>query len=687
MPNRLANESSPYLLQHQDNPVDWYPWGEEALNRAKAEDKPVFLSIGYSACHWCHVMEHESFQNEKIAKLLNENFVCIKVDREERPDLDQIYMQAVQFMTQSTGGWPLSAFLTPTLQPFYGGTYWPPESKWSRKGFAEIVEGVAGLWQHRRDDALEQADHVTSYLQKPSAPQELKLDLHLLDHAQKQMERSFDFRNGGFGSAPKFPHALRMQLLLRIWQRAPKKGLLEMVTLTLDRMAAGGIYDHLGGGFARYSTDDYWLAPHFEKMLYDNALLSNAYLDGYLITGDRTYRDVVRQTLDYTLNYMTDEAGGFHSTEDADSEGEEGKFYLWTPSEIKAVLGEEAGARFCYAYGVTKRGNFEDSGRSIIHLPRPLEQSAEDREWTLTDIRKEFKQAREKLLQTRDQRVRPDKDDKILTSWNALMIDAMARAAGPLQEPRYLEAARNAANFTLKQLRREDGRLMHCWRRGKKYLDAYLDDYAYFINALVSLYEACFEEQWLVLAEELAADMIRHFSDPAGGFFYTANDHEKLIARHKDVQDSSVPSSNAMAAMALLRLASLTDRGSYQQLAERTIQGAAELIQRAPAAAAQMLSAMDLAIGPVEEFVLLADLDKEETASILHEIRDMYAPRRVVAATSQATESGPLAPLTAGKSQQDGQPVLYICENFACQLPIAGAAKILARLGAPGDEA
>jgi len=686
LPNRLAKESSPYLLQHQDNPVDWYPWGQEALHRAKTEDKPIFLSIGYAACHWCHVMENESFKNEEIAALLNESFVCIKVDREERPDLDHIYMQAVQFMTQASGGWPLSAFLTPDLQPFFGGTYWPPESKWGRRGFSDVVEGVAGLWEHRRSDALTQADHVTGYLQKPTATKELKLDQQLLEHAQRQMERGFDFSNGGFGSAPKFPHPMNMQLLLRIWKRAPKKGLLEMVTLTLDRMAAGGIYDHLGGGFARYSTDDYWLTPHFEKMLYDNALLCNAYLDGYLVTGSPVYRKVVRETLDYTLAYMTDAEGGFHSTEDADSEGEEGKFYVWTPDEIKEVLGPEAGQRFCYAYGVSRKGNFEQTGSSIIHLPRSLAQSAEAREWNLSDIRKEFRQARKQLLEARDRRVRPAKDDKILTSWNALMIDALARAAGPLKEPRYLEAAGKAATFTLEQLRRDDGRLLHCWRHGRAYLDGYLDDYSYFINALISLYEASFEEKWLTIADELTGDMIQHFSDPAGGFFYTANDHEKLITRHKDIQDSSVPSGNAMAAMALLRLAGFTDRGSYQQLAEKTIQSAADLLERAPTAAGQMLCALDMAIGPVEEFVLLADPQHESTPAILHEIRDEYAPRRIVVSAAAATSDGPLAQLTAGKSQQEGQPVLYICENFACQLPVVGETQILARLGAPASD-
>ncbi|HRX79949.1 MAG TPA: thioredoxin domain-containing protein, partial [Pirellulaceae bacterium] len=551
MPNRLANETSPYLLQHANNPVDWYPWGPEALVRSKAEQKPIFLSIGYSACHWCHVMEHESFENASIAAALNDKFINIKVDREERPDLDQIYMNAVQLIT-GRGGWPMSVFLTPDLQPFFGGTYWPPEARMGTPGFSQVIAAVDDAWRNRREQAIEQAGELTRHLQQVGMTEDAIGDLapDLLGHAVAKLEQVFDFTNGGFGKAPKFPHSMDLQMLMRVWFRTRRAGVLDMVKLSLDKMARGGIYDHLAGGFARYSVDARWLVPHFEKMLYDNALLTGAYLDGYLITQDEAYAEVVRETLDYILGYMTDERGGFHSTEDADSEGEEGKFYVWTPDEIREILGDEKADRFCYVYDVTESGNFE--GHSILNLPKTITQCASLRGWDLNELKVELAASRAALLAVRDKRVRPGKDDKILVSWNALMIDSMARASAILCAAKYLAAASAAADFILNDMRRDDGRLLHSWRNGEAKLDAYLDDYSYLINALVSLYEASFDERWIDEAVKFADLVITHFSDTAsGGFFFTADDHEQLIARNKDIHDSSVPSGNAMTATAL----------------------------------------------------------------------------------------------------------------------------------------
>ncbi|MBW8883199.1 MAG: thioredoxin domain-containing protein, partial [Planctomycetia bacterium] len=627
MPNHLATESSPYLLQHQNNPVDWHPWGAEAINRAKKEDKPIFLSIGYAACHWCHVMEHESFENEPIAKYLNEHFISIKVDREERPDLDQIYMNAVQLLT-GRGGWPMSVFLTPDLKPFYGGMYWPPTPKMGMPGFEQILVAVNDAWRNRRDGVLRQADELTGYLQtieqgeeanRPASialrPEGLSNDdaVQILDNASRALQRSFDSRQGGFGSAPKFPHSMDLQLLLRLHKREPKQNLLEMVTLTLDKMASGGIYDHLAGGFARYSVDERWLIPHFEKMLYDNALLTSAYLDAYLVTRDERFARIVRETCNYILTYMTDTGGGFHSTEDADSEGEEGKFYVWTPAEIKTILGDKAAERFCYVYDVSEAGNFEH-GKSILNLPKNLEQCAALKGWDVEQLKKELAASRVKLLAARDQRVRPGKDDKILVSWNALMIDALARAARIVEQPGYAIAAEKAADFILLKMARSDGRLLHTWRNGHAKLDGYLDDYAYFVNALVTLYEATFNERWIEDAVRLADVMLQHFTDKdRGGFFFTADDHEQLIARNKDLHDASVPSGNAMAATALLRLGKLCGKTEYLEAASSTLAAAQPVMERMPTAVGQMLIALDLYLGPSTELVLISG--KDETAN------------------------------------------------------------------------
>jgi uncharacterized protein len=703
MPNQLLHETSPYLLQHQHNPVDWYAWGAEAIERARREDKPIFLSIGYSACHWCHVMEHESFENEPIARYLNEHFVSIKVDREERPDLDQIYMNAVQIMT-GRGGWPMSVFLTPDLKPFFGGTYWPPTPRMGMPGFEQVLIAVNDAWRNRREGVLQQAEELTGYLQSigqsddNERPTALPLPVgegrgeglssdkakQLLDNAVRALSRAFDSRHGGFGSAPKFPHSMDLQLLLRLWKREPRQNLLDMVTLTLDKMAAGGIYDHLAGGFARYTVDERWLVPHFEKMLYDNALLTSAYLDAYLVTHDERRARIARETCSYILTYMTDAEGGFHSTEDADSEGEEGKFYVWTPDEVKQVLGDRAGERFCYVYDVTEEGNFEH-GKSILNLPKTIEQCAALKGWDVEELKQELAESRTKLLAARDQRVRPGKDDKVLVSWNGLMIDALARGARILDSPEYLLAAENAANFILQRMTRADGRLLHTWRRGEAKLDAYLDDYGCFANALVTLYEATFNERWIDEAVRLAEILLKHFEDKSrGGFYFTADDHEQLITRTKDLHDASVPSGNAMAATALLRLGKLTGRSDLLDAAGRTLAMAESVMERMPTAAGQMLVALDLGLGPMTELVLIGGRDNSANQEVIAQLQRTYLPRSVVAYRGSAESptahgSAALEPLFSGRTA-DAEPAIYICQNFTCQAPVKGATDIKAAI-------
>ncbi|QDU91657.1 Glycosyl hydrolase family 76 [Pirellulimonas nuda] len=693
MPNRLADETSPYLLQHQHNPVEWYGWGEEALGRAASEQRPIFLSIGYSACHWCHVMEHESFENEAIAALLNERFICIKVDREERPDLDQVYMSAVQAMT-GRGGWPMSVFLTPDLRPFFGGTYWPPSDRGGMPGFDRVILAVDDAWQQRRDECLSTAAQLTEAVRQESIPsREAAPTADLLDAAGRQLERAFDPRFGGFGPAPKFPHAMDLGVLVRLWTRDQRPAWLDMVRLTLDRMAAGGIYDHLGGGFARYSVDARWLVPHFEKMLYDNALLAGAYLEGYLATGDQQYRRVVTQTLDYVLRDMTGAEGGFFSAEDADSlphgamaeapaadadgspgHAEEGLFYTWTPEEVAAVLGTERGERFCRVYEVTQEGNFE--GRSILNLPKSIAQQAALLEVDEAELAGELAAMRAELLVARDARPRPGLDDKVIVAWNGLMIDALARAGAALDEPRYTQAATRAAEF-LWSAARDGDRLLHTWRGGRAKLAAYLDDYAALANACVSLYEATFEEVWIDRAASLIDQVLDRFADPAGGgFFYTASDHETLIARNKDLMDNATPGGNSLAATALLRLGRLLGETRYLEAADQTLGACCGVMERAPSAAGQALQALDLQVGPTVELVFVGG--PSELAAAAHK---KLSPRKVVAWRADAEQGGAarLDGLFAGRAS-DGEPALYVCEQGACQAPIVGEAAIRAWL-------
>ena len=679
--NRLAGETSPYLLQHAHNPVEWHPWGPEALELARAEDRPIFLSVGYSACHWCHVMERESFEEPTIAVLMNEHFVNIKVDREERPDLDQIYMAAVQAMT-GQGGWPMSVFLTPDLRPFFGGTYYPPTDGRGMPGFPRVLLGVAAAWKDRRGEILTAAAELTRQLSDHgSVPaDDGALTTALLDGANKALGRVFDPMHGGFGSAPKFPHAMDLKVLLRQHARTGDAYALHMVRQTLDKMARGGIYDHLGGGFARYSTDERWLAPHFEKMLYDNALLAQVYLEAYQVTRDPEYARVARETLDYVLGRMTAPEGGFYSTEDADSEGVEGKYYVWTMEEILALLGPGRGRAFAYAYDVTEGGNWE--GHTILNLPKPLDQAAKLLGRHESELRVELAQDRERLLAARERRVPPAKDTKVLTSWNGLMLAPLAEAAHILDEPRYAAAASRAAGFLLDTMRAPDGRLLHSYKDGQARFNGYLDDYANLIDGLTRLFEATGEPRWIGAAVELAGVMIAEFADPAGGFFYTGARHEALIARQKDLYDNATPSGSAMAATALLRLAALTGREDLRESGLGVLKSARALLDKASTAAGQSLVALDFALASPREYAVNPGADVGGSQAVLGAIASRYEPNKVVApALAGVPAPADLIPLLADRPARDGRVTTYICERFACREPVVGVDALRDELG------
>ncbi len=678
-PNRLIHETSPYLRQHANNPVDWHPWGPESLELARKLDRPIFLSVGYSACHWCHVMEHESFENDEIARILNEHFVSIKVDREERPDVDQIYMTAVQVLTQmitghAQGGWPMSVFLTPDLKPFYGGTYYPPDDRYGRPGFKRLLLALADMWRTRRDELLGQGEHVTQFVRQASAgvSGDGEPSAALLQTVVRQLARSFDNIHGGFGMAPKFPHAIELRVLLRAWKRFNDEQAMQMARLTLDKMAQGGIYDHLGGGFHRYSTDERWLAPHFEKMLYDNALLSQAYLEAFQATGEPFYRRIVVETLDYVLREMTGPDGAFYSTQDADSEDEEGKFYVWSALEIEQVLGKELADLFGYVYDVTPGGNWE--GHNILHRSRTEEQDAKMRRMDVAGMGRQLDQARAKLLEVRSKRIWPGRDEKILTAWNGLMIASMAEAGAALGEPRYTDAAAKAADFILTRMRAPDGKLYRTTFAGSQpKFNAYLEDYSYFINALVSVYEATFAPRWIESALQLSGIMIDQFWDvEQAGFYFTGKDHESLITRVKDSHDGSTPSGNAMAVTALFRLAELTGRADLREKSEKTLRASHPLLEKSPMAGGQMLLALDFRLGPVQEYAVIGEPANDETRRVLRAIFGGFRPNKVVALKSAAGNEGTLIPLLKDRPAR-GTVTTYICENFSCKEPLVGA--------------
>lgn len=686
--NRLAQETSPYLKQHANNPVDWYPWGPEALARARELNRPIFLSIGYSACHWCHVMEHESFENDEVAEILNRDFVSIKVDREERPDLDHIYMSAVMMLT-GQGGWPMSMFLTPELKPFYGGTYFPPDDRYGRPGFKRLLRALADAWHNRHAELVDAAEQITDGVRQATAGLEgaavADLQPDLIQQAARNIRRVFDSVHGGFGSAPKFPHSMELRMLLRAWRRFGDGDALAMTRLTLDKMAMGGMYDHLGGGFHRYSTDERWLVPHFEKMLYDNALLADAYLEGYQATGEPFYRQVVEETLDYVRREMTAAEGGFFSTQDADSEGVEGKFFVWSRKEIEAVLGKEPAELFAYVYDVSAEGNWE--GHNILNRAKTLAQDAGILKLPEPELRRKLSEARQKLLAVRSQRVWPGRDEKILTSWNGLMIGAFARAAAVLEMLAYADAAVKAATFLLSRMRSPQGLLFRTITSGSEpKLNAYLEDYAFLIDGLVSLYETTGTPRWLTSAADLAQVMLDQFADPdQPGFFSTARQHEELIARAKEFQDSSIPSGNSLAATALLRLAKLTGRAAFLDHGEATLRAAYPLMAKAPQAAGQMLIALDFWLGPVQEFAIVGDPAKEDTRRVLRAIHGRYRPGKVVALKTPDFPEEVEGQIPLLKDKPASETVTtYICENFACQAPLAGAEAVENRINANG---
>ncbi|MBV8608298.1 MAG: thioredoxin domain-containing protein [Singulisphaera sp.] len=686
--NRLAGETSPYLLQHAHNPVDWYPWGPEALARARAEDKPIFLSIGYSACHWCHVMEHESFEDPEIATLMNKYFVNIKVDREERPDLDQIYMAAVQAFNNGQGGWPMSVFLTPDLKPFYGGTYYPPTDSRGMPGFPRVLRELHRGWVERRGDVDQIAGRMTEHLRETgeALPSDGPLNTALLDQATRALGRAFDPTHGGFGPAPKFPHPMDLKVLLRQHARTGDAHALHMVRHTLDKMARGGIYDQLGGGFARYSTDARWLVPHFEKMLYDNALLASVYLEAYQATRDPAFARVARETMDYVLGRMTDPEGGFYSTEDADSEGVEGKYYVWTLAEITEVLGPDRARTFAYVHDVTETGNWEH--KNILNLPKTLAQASKLLGRPEDELRAELDEDRARLLAVRDRRVPPGKDTKVLTSWNGLMIAALAEGGRVLKDARYLEAARRAAAFVLDRMRAGDGRLLHTYKDGQAKLNAYLDDYADLIDGLTRLYETTGEPRWMTSALELAGVMIAEFADAEhGGFFYTGKSHEALIARQRDFLDNATPSGNAMAATALLRLGALTGRDDLAEAGRKTLEAVQVLMERAPMAAGQSLVALDFLLAAPRELAIIAGGDPDEYRAAIEAVYSRFLPHKVVAPATaeQASALAATVPLLADRPARDGRTTTYICERFACREPIVGVEALDAALGGLPD--
>ncbi|PYS23599.1 MAG: thioredoxin domain-containing protein, partial [Acidobacteria bacterium] len=662
MPNRLINETSPYLLQHAQNPVDWYAWGAEALERAAKEDKPILLSIGYSACHWCHVMEHESFEDASIARIMNDNFVNIKVDREERPDIDQIYMTAVQIMTGS-GGWPLTIFLLPTGVPIFGGTYFPPEDRFGRPGFRRVLEAISEAYRTRRDEILANSKGLLEHLdrQKLQQSEDAEIDANLLDLAYRALETRFDPREGGFGNAPKFPPGMSIDFLLRYHHRADEPHALHMATLTLDKMAYGGMYDQVGGGFHRYSTDDRWLVPHFEKMLYDNALLARAYLDAYRTTGVPLYKRITEETLDFVVREMRDPSGAFYSTQDADSEGVEGKFYVWTLEEFREVVGPDADTLAKY-FDVTEQGNWEE--QSILNVPRPPELFGKLEKLSTEELALMVDAAKKRLYAVREKRVKPGRDEKVLTDWNGLMLRAFSEAATHLGRDDYRAVAEANAGFILTTL--WDGkRLLHNFKDGRARFNGYLDDYANFADGLFALYELTLDYKWLEHAVQVADRMIDQFWDTeGGGFFFTAKDHESLITRTKDYFDNATPSGNSIAADVLLRMAALLDRPDYRDKAEQIFRTTFNLLREYASGFGRMLAAVDFYVGPSREVAIVGKPDE-----FLSVLRRQYLPRTVVAAGGDNRVA-----LLRDRPMVDSKPTAYVCENFTCKQPVTDGA-------------
>ena len=671
MANRLARETSPYLLQHKDNPVDWYPWGEDALEKARQEDKPILLSVGYSACHWCHVMERESFEDAATARLMNEHFVNIKVDREERPDIDSIYMSAVQAMTQH-GGWPMTVFMTPDGAPFYAGTYFPPRPARGMPSFLQVLTSLADAYTNRREDVLSSAENVREYLQTATGaaiPRSGEAtETGILNAAAETLLSQLDDRFGGFGGAPKFPQPMNLEVLLRYHYRTGNGAALSGVERTLRTMAAGGIYDHLGGGFARYSVDAYWLVPHFEKMLYDNALLVHAYLETYQATGDVFYRRIAEETIDYVQRDMTSPEGGFYAAEDADSEGEEGKFYVWTPDEVEEALDPEEARLALRYWDVTEGGNFE--GKNILNVPRPPEAVAAEFGISEEELSGKISAIREKLYTKREERVRPGRDEKVLAAWNGLMLKSLAFAARVTGNEAYRQAAEKNASFLLEKLR-VDGRLRRSYKDGQARFNGYLEDYAMVADGLVALYEATFEKRWLEEADSLAKSIVELFWDEERGTFYdTPTDHEKLVTRPRDIYDNASPSGTSVATDVLLRLSLFLDKEGYRMRAEVVLEDLAGGMERLPGGFGRLLSAKDFADTRPYEVVIVGDPEADDTQALVDAVYARYLPNKVVAGRREDdAEAAKLVPLLADRPMREGRATAYVCIQYACQTP------------------
>ena len=684
MSNRLINETSPYLLQHAENPVDWYPWGEDAFARAREEDKPVFLSVGYSACHWCHVMAHESFENEETARLMNDGFVNIKVDREERPDVDSIYMRAVQAQT-GRGGWPMSVFMTPDGKPFFGGTYFPPEDRHGMPGFPRLLHAIVEAYRDRRDDVVNSADELVAHLRSglmTSQGQE-PLTSEALSRAFDGLDSEMDKQHGGIGAAPKFPQPMTLEFLLRYYARSGQVEALAMADLTLEKMAHGGIYDQLGGGFHRYSVDPFWLVPHFEKMLYDNALLSRLYLHAYQITGSGQYKRIVEETLDYVLREMTGPEGGFYSSQDADSEGEEGRFFVWTPREIEEALGKEQAVIFNRYYGVTHQGNFD--GRNILHVRDSAEEVASELGIDEEQLTEAVDSARAKLLERRRKRVAPGRDDKALTCWNGMMLRSFAEAAAVLGRDDYLQAALANAGFLLSALRSPQGRVMRSFKDGKAVLNGYLDDYSNLIDGLIALHEATLDLRWLDEARSLADDMLELFWDPEEATFYdTGSDHEKLIIRPSHLFDNAEPSGSAVASDVLLRLAVLTGNAEYRNRAATMLRSLRMLMSRAPMGFGHWLCVLDFYLSTPKEIAVVGPPEDPGTQALLDEVFGRFIPNRVVTGYRPNGADGYEGyPLLADKYMINDLPSAFVCENYVCMMPATDPAALAEQLSAP----
>ncbi|MBN1101880.1 MAG: thioredoxin domain-containing protein [Deltaproteobacteria bacterium] len=685
--NRLIHEKSPYLLQHAHNPVDWHPWGDEAFEKARELDKPVFLSIGYSTCHWCHVMERESFEDPQVAALMNGAFVSVKVDREERPDLDHVYMTVCQMLTGS-GGWPLTLIMTPEKRPFFAATYIPRESRFGRQGMVDLIPRIKEIWTSRRDEVLQSAGSISAALREveKDVPGD-EPDRSVLDAAFEELAGRFDASCGGFGSAPKFPTPHNFLLLLRYWKRTGRQDALGMVEKTLREIRWGGVYDHIGFGFHRYSTDREWLVPHFEKMLYDQAMIALAYLETYQATGERLYEETAREIFEYVLRDLKSPEGGFYSAEDADSEGEEGKFYVWAEKEVRGLLDDDDADLACRVFHIEGEGNFreestgESLGLNILHTGKAMAEIAEELGMAVPELERRVESIRSRLFEVRKGRIHPHKDDKILTDWNGLMIAALARGAQVLGDKACGHAAAGAVRFILEKMRKKDGRLFHRYREGEAAIDAHLDDYAFVVWGLIELYEATFDVSYLKSALDLNEDMILHFWDEGrGGLFFTADDGEELLVRKKEVYDGATPSGNSVAMHNLLRLARLTGRTDPEERAAALAGALSGQVRQYPSGYTYFLCAADFAIGPSCEVVIAGPAGSEETGSMVHAVRGLYLPNAVVLLRPYGEEPPAIdavAEFLRSHVPVGGKATAYVCSGHTCNAPTTDIEKMI----------